>query len=116
MLAGRNASAIGLAIVYVVLSSAGLVLLRQSMDGARDVADALFKPRTILGAAFYAASFGVWLLALRRHEVTLLYPIFVGLGFIGVALAASLVLDESLTLPRVLGMGVILAGVVLVTR
>ena len=46
----------------------------------------------------------------------MLYPVFVGLGFIGVAVAARLVLDEPLTGARVAGMAVILAGVALVVR
>lgn len=107
--------------VYSVLSTAGVLLLRASVDdlgglslGA--VAHAARSPAFLVGFACYAASFLTWLAALRLHEVTRIFPAFAGAGYCAVVVGAALFLGEELSLSRAAGIAVILAGILLVLR
>lgn len=105
---------------YVLLSTAGLILMRSVLDLNRGApgsfVHAMTQPRAIAGVVLYGASFLVWMLALRRFPITGLYPLFVGAGFVGVALGGILVLDESLTGMQILGMVLIIGGIVISLR
>ena len=52
----------------------------------------------LIGGACYACSFVAWLLALRRFELTTVYPIVVGSGYSAIVVASFLFLGER---PRV---------------
>ena len=51
----------------------------------------------------YAASFLTWLFALRRHELSLIYPLLFGPDQVAIVLASALFLDESLGAARLAG-------------
>jgi multidrug transporter EmrE-like cation transporter len=104
--------------VYVALSTAGLLILRRSLPklsiaGATDIFD---HPWVVVGAALYALSFLTFLLALRRFELSIVYPLFVGCAYAAVALGSWLVLDERISFARALGLAVVGIGLVLVLR
>jgi multidrug transporter EmrE-like cation transporter len=101
--------------VYVVLATAGLILLRSSLEGAT-LAEGLRMPGVYFGAACYAASFGTFLFALRRFDVLTVFPVFSGAAYATVAVAAALFLGEDLGTSRVLGLGLVAGGVILLTR
>ena len=61
-------------------------------------------------------SFVLWLVTLQRYPVTTVYPVFVGAGFVGVALGGWLVLGEPFGAGRAVGALVVLAGIVLLAR
>jgi len=67
------------------------------------------------GMLCYAASICVWLAALSKAPVSTAYPML-SLGYVVVAAASVLWLGESMTMPKVLGIALICAGVVLVSR
>lgn len=91
------------------------MLLRRSLAGA-SVAELTRDPLVYLGAAFYAASFATFLASLRRFDVLTVFPLFSGLAYASVAVVAALVLDESLTPSRALGIAFVGIGVVLLAR
>jgi len=101
--------------VYVVLAATGLIVLRSSLEGAT-VAEGLRMPGVYLGAACYAASFGTFLVSLRRFDVLTVFPVFSGVAYAAVALAAVAFLGEDLGTTRVLGLGLVGVGVILLTR
>jgi multidrug transporter EmrE-like cation transporter len=102
-------------LTYVTLATTGLVLLRRSLaDGS--LTAAMSDPAFFLGGLCYAASFGTFLLALRRFEVLTVYPIFTGLAYTTVSVAAVVFLNESFGTARFLGVVFVGAGVVLLTR
>jgi multidrug transporter EmrE-like cation transporter len=101
--------------VYTVLATAGLVLLRRSLGG-ESIATAITNPEFICGGALYAASFGTFLLALRRFEVLTVYPVFSGVTYASVTVAAAVFLGESLSLMRVVGIALVGCGVTLLVR
>src|SRR3954467_15313755 len=66
-------------------------------------------------AARYAVSLVVWIMGLSRIEVSIAYPLL-SLGYVINAAAAWYLFGESLTVMRVAGIGLIIAGVFLVAR
>ncbi len=75
----------------------------------------LRSPPFWLGMTCYAASLCVWLAALAKAPVSVAYPML-SLGYVVVAFASALWLGEALTPERLLGIALICAGVVLVSR
>jgi multidrug transporter EmrE-like cation transporter len=105
----------GYTIVYTILVTTALLLLRRSLQDASLTA-VLQSPRFYLGFAFYALSFLTFLFSLRRFEVLTVYPLFTGLAYAAVTVAAVLVLGENMTPVRVAAIALIGAGVVLLAR
>ena len=67
------------------------------------------------GLACYAVSVVVWILALSRVPVSVAYPML-SIGYVVNLLAARVLFAEQITLQRVAGVGVIVAGCWLVAR
>ena len=67
------------------------------------------------GMMCYAASVCVWVAALSKAPVSTAYPML-SLGYVAVAVVSVLWLGESMALPKVLGIALICAGVILVSR
>jgi multidrug transporter EmrE-like cation transporter len=67
------------------------------------------------GMICYGASLCVWLAALSRAPVSVAYPML-SLGYVVVAGVSALWLEEPLSLAKLLGIALICAGVVLVSR
>jgi multidrug transporter EmrE-like cation transporter len=102
-------------VVYAALATTGLIVLRSSLEGAT-VAEGLRMPDVYLGAACYAASFGTFLLALRQFDVLTVFPVFSGVAYASVAVAAATILGEDLGTSRLLGLALVGVGVILLTR
>ena len=69
----------------------------------------------LAGLACYVVSVGIWIVALSRVEVSLAYPML-SLGYVVNALAAWWLFGEVLGPTRLAGIGLILAGVFVVSR
>ncbi|EJN08313.1 EamA family transporter [Herbaspirillum sp. YR522] len=67
------------------------------------------------GLACYVISVVVWIIGLSRVDVTIAYPLL-SLGYIINAVGAWYFLGEVVSAQRLLAIGVIIAGVVLLTR
>ena len=67
------------------------------------------------GLTCYVISVGVWIIGLSRVDVTIAYPLL-SLGYIINAVGAWYFLGEAVSLQRLLAIGVIIVGVVLLTR
>jgi multidrug transporter EmrE-like cation transporter len=106
---------IGYAAVYTTLATIGLVLLRRSLEDAA-LAEVVREPGFYVGGLFYAASFATFLLSLRRFEVLTVFPLFSGLAYASVAVAAALLLDETLTAARLAGIAFVGVGALLLVR
>jgi multidrug transporter EmrE-like cation transporter len=68
-----------------------------------------------IGMICYGASLCVWLAALAKAPVSTAYPML-SLGYVVVAAVSAYWLGENLTAGKVLGIALICAGVVLVSR
>ena len=69
----------------------------------------------LLGLSFYAVSVVVWILALTRVQVSVAYPML-SLGYVVTAFAAWSLFGEALSLSKLAGIAVIIAGVIIVAR
>jgi multidrug transporter EmrE-like cation transporter len=115
------------ALVALILSSVGFNALAQILLrlGARAVAASeprqatvvalAFQPPVLGGLACYGVSLLLWLYVLGRVEVSFAYP-FLALGFVLVAVAGWQWLGEPMPPARVAGIGIILAGVLVLAR
>ena len=115
-----------LALLAILLSTAGQLLLKAgtnavgafafSLDNVLPVGMRLaLEPRIVGGIGCYVISLVLWIMALSRSDVSVVYPL-VSIGFVLNAVFAWWLLGESLSAMRVLGIGVIILGVVLVAR
>jgi multidrug transporter EmrE-like cation transporter len=107
--------------VYTLASVTGLLLMKAWLPQARFdwiESGTLGWPAVLalIGTAFYGISFLVWLAILTRQEVSLAYPLIVGLTLLFLSLGSALLLAENLTTMRIAGMCLILAGVVLLAQ
>lgn len=106
---------------YTVASVTGLMLIKSYLPGAHAAIKQAAVNRfevalTAAGAALYIGSFLLWLIILRRNELSVAYPTAIGLTLVFSTLGAGLFLGEQVSLGRLCGAAVIFLGIVLVTR
>lgn len=75
----------------------------------------LQNPYILLGIILQPISLAIWLLVISRVEVSYAFPL-ASLAYVFTALGGYYLLDESLSLTRILGILVIIGGVCLVAR
>ncbi|TAN48749.1 MAG: 4-amino-4-deoxy-L-arabinose transferase [Betaproteobacteria bacterium] len=117
---------LSLALAAVLLGTAAQLLLKAGTNAvgafAMTLENALpvglrlaLEPHIVGGVVCYAVSLVLWILALSRSDVSVVYPM-VSIGFALNALLAWWLLGEAVTPLRMLGIGVIIVGVYLVAR
>ena len=74
-----------------------------------------FQPYILGGMACYAVSLVVWIMALSRVPVSIAYPML-SIGYVVNAAVAYLWFGEPLVAQKLLGLGFIVVGVILVAR
>jgi len=107
-----------LIIVITLMANLADVLLKL---GARDAGDAIGDPLVLLtipwvwlGGIAGVAAMALWIYVLGRHHLSHAYPVFVGLSFLNITLAAVIFFGEEIGTRRLLGMALILAGILVV--
>lgn len=121
-----SAVSIGLLLCGVLLNAAAQLLLKAgtnavghfefSADNILPVGLRLaLEPHILGGMACYAISLVVWILGLSRVPVSVAYPLL-SIGYVLNAVAAWHFFGESLTAQKLVGIGFIVLGVILVTR
>jgi multidrug transporter EmrE-like cation transporter len=99
-----------------VLLNASAQLLLKAGTNAMPLGPGLaLEPHILGGLACYAISVVVWIIGLSRVPVSIAYPML-SIGYVVNAIAAWQLLGESLSLLRLAGIGVIIAGVFMVAR
>lgn len=69
----------------------------------------------IVGALLHAIALALWVMGLKRVELSVAYP-FIALGLVLVSLLSWAFLNETLNTARVMGMLLITSGVVFIAR
>jgi multidrug transporter EmrE-like cation transporter len=117
---------LALVLTGVMLNAAAQLLLKA---GSRAISDVAFNfanrwtlverialnPPILAGLACYVVSVVFWILALSRVDVSIAYPML-SVGYIVTAVAGWLVFSEAVSVARVAGIFIIIAGVWLVAR
>lgn len=114
-----------LALFSVFVATAGQLLLKSGMDRVGYVrvdqmrhplqlAGIIIRtPQVLIGLSLFVLSAVSWLLVLSRVPLSVAYP-FVGLTYVLTTLFSKFVLRESVPSIRWLGVGLILAGIVII--
>lgn len=111
----------GLAFISICMGAIGQVLLKFGADKIGSLtfsAGSLFSdmlkiiktPQIIIGMIFFGVSSLLWIKVLTRAELSLVYPL-VSLSYIIVAVLSYFLLRENFTVPKILGIAVIIIGV-----
>lgn len=69
----------------------------------------------VLGGVLHATALVLWVIGLKRVELSVAYP-FIALGFVLVGLLSWTFLNETLGVPRLVGMLLIAFGVAVIAR
>jgi multidrug transporter EmrE-like cation transporter len=104
--------------VYAVVNAGGLLLLRTAL-GSRSgdgFGGLVSDPRFLTGATLYGLGFVMWLGTLTRYELSIVYPIFVGVGYCSVVLASILLLHEHASAEKLVGIALVALGLIFVVR
>jgi len=106
---------------YTIGSVTSLILLKHWLAPARAAWQAgagMVEPSlwVALGAGLYGLSFLTWMVILARNELTVAYPIAIGLTLAFSSIAATVLLGEAISVIRAAGMLLILSGIVFVIR
>ncbi len=89
--------------------------LGNTNEAIQTVSRLISQPAFWVGVLFYSIATVLWLVILSKQSISLSYPIFVTCAFVFVTLGASLVFQEPLTLHRLLGIALMIAGIAYVS-
>lgn len=107
-------------IAYTATSVVGLILLKIGSPalGRGRVGPVGWVPLLQLGAGalLYIGAFAIWLVILSRTELSIAYPVAVGLTLVFLSIASTLVLNEAIGAARLLGIALIFVGITLVAQ
>jgi len=119
-------AAVGYIMISVLGGAVGQILLKKGMGGMGPLTLSLGKlgellwrmgtnPYVIAGLAIYVTGTVFWLVALSRVDLSYAYP-FASLSYVVMLVAAWLLFKEDLSLLRLAGTGVVILGVLLISR
>jgi multidrug transporter EmrE-like cation transporter len=102
-----------LVLVASFIGSFGAVFLKSGAGRLhRQLHTILLNWLLAVGVAFYLLSSFFFVLGVRKGELTILYPM-ISLGYVWTLLWSRLFFKESMTLNKFVGIGMVLAGIVL---
>ena len=116
-----------LVLIATLLGGAGHVMLAKGMKTIGDITEApshrfggmvtraLTNPWVLIGVAFQASFFALYLGLLSRADVSMILPL-TAIDYIVVVFLAQILLGEVVTPGRYVGVGLIVVGVTLVSR
>ena len=105
-------------LLYVCMSATGLTLIKIGTTKESTLLldttgfDLKLSWILVIGLCIYVLSFLMSVMVMKRMNLTIFYPLSAGLIYILVSLAGFLMLKESFTYQQIIGMGIILAGIV----
>ena len=112
--------------IYVALSTifgiTGQLLLKRGMGtmgqltpGVGMIKRIVLSPWVVGGLIIYAMGVVNWMLALSSFELSYVYP-FASLGYVGIIIGSYFIFRERINVMRLMGIGVIIAGVLIISR
>ncbi len=108
----KTLNILGLMVACTLFTTLGQIFFKRGSAGlSLDIVLLLTNLDLILGGIFYMIGAGLMILALRTGELSIVYPM-VSLSFVWVSLYAALVLGESITSRKGIGLLMILGGII----
>jgi multidrug transporter EmrE-like cation transporter len=106
--------AVALVFISTLFTSFGQLLWKiGSANFKLDLLSVITNYHLIGGFALYGIALGLLLLGLRSGELSVLYPV-IALSFGWVVILSYFFLDESLGLPRIVGVAAIICGIIFI--
>ena len=97
--------------VYLLLAIVSEVVATSALKSSESFSRLWPSVLTVVG---YGVAFYLLSLTLREMPVGIAYAIWSGVGFVLVSLAAVVLFGQKLDLPALIGMGLIVAGVIVI--
>lgn len=121
-----NMQSLGMVLASVAFGAVGQLTLKAGMNSLVTTygklqlsVDTLLhmasNPLLIVGIAIFGISTLLWLFALAKADLSFAYP-FLSLTYLAVLIGGAFLFGDKVTIPRVLGFAVIIAGVWIVAR
>ena len=85
-----------------------------SISGPQDIVKMFLVPNIIVGIGCYGISTIFWILALSKFDLSYAYP-FLSIGYVLILVVSFFIFHESITVLKVVGVGAIIAGLVLIS-
>jgi len=117
---------VGFILGCIILAPAGNLLLKHGMMQVGDlshntggllpyVIKTFTRPEILIGMVMYIGSFVMWLGLLSMVDISIVYPVFVSAAFIIVTVASMLWFGETVSVMRIIGIAVVVAGIAIVS-
>ena len=108
-------------LAYALASSSGLILIKRALPEAVSLVQAgrivdTVTLNMVIGFMLYALSFAIWMIILSKSNLSVAYPIALGLSVVGTLIGATLILGETTSAAKLTGPALIIAGIALVTN
>ena len=87
-----------------------------SGDVGRQLLKLAYEPRFMSGFFLYGLASLIWFAVISMESLSTAYPVLVSMTFVLVTFGSVFFFGESITLAKLIGMGIILAGIVIVSR
>lgn len=112
----KNIMNIILFILYVILSTSGLILFKFGAENANIHLNILgfginFSIKTLIGIFCYGCSFLLWMVIISRMNLTVAMPLSIAVVNTLVILGSCLILKEKITLHQGIGIFIVILGV-----
>ena len=117
---GRKMSALILIFITIVLAISGQLAMKKGMNNIGEISikdffsqklfTIVFEKFVFVGILLYAISAIFWLATLSQEELSFAYPI-ISIGYIITAILSKILFKEHLTMFRIIGIILIVAGV-----
>lgn len=111
-----------LILISVLLAGVGQLVFKAALNQIGELAisfqtliDLATTPLMLLGLVIYGASALLWLLALMTVDLSFAYP-FLSLTYVIVLGGGVLFFDEQLTVLRIVGASLVVAGLIIIAR
>lgn len=105
-----------LTLAAAFIASISQLLFKRGIHGSmtmKSVIRSIFKPGVLIGLFGYFISLVIYLYALSKGELSLVYPIFAS-SFIFTTLLSALVLKEKITAYRAIGVALVFIGITII--
>lgn len=106
-----------LSVLCALLTTLGMIGLKTALPEVLTLPALLGQALPLIGAAaVYFLGLGLWTVALARNEMSIAYPIGIGLSLFSATLGGHWAFGEALTVGKLAGGGFILLGAFLISR
>ena len=108
-------------LVYVLLSSSGIILFKLgsaelSIKMVSNQLNMNFPMMSILGLMCYLISFILWMIIISKSDVSYIVPLGLGLTNVLILVGSMVVLKESINVYGIIGIVMILGGTLLINK